>query len=85
MQKNIYELLKFIQNNNKFPTCEELNISQERLNKIVKKCNDENLLDKSIIFVNILGTVNYDDDPELAITINGIKFLEEYNPLGKLQ
>lgn len=37
MQKNIYELLKFIQDNNKFPTCDELNISQERLNKIVKK------------------------------------------------
>lgn len=85
MQKNIYELLKFIQNNNKFPTCEELNISQERLKKIVKKCNDENLLDKNIIFVNILGTVNCDDDPDLAITMNGIKFLEEYNPLGKLQ
>ena len=85
MQKNIYELLKFIQNNNKFPTCEELNISQERLKKIVKKCNDENLLDKNIIFVNTLGTVNCDDDPDLAITMNGIKFLEEYNPLGKLQ
>lgn len=85
MQKNIYELLKFIQDNNKFPTCDELNISQERLNKIVKKCNEENLLDKDIIFVNILGSVNYDDDPDLAITIKGLQFLEDYNPIGKLQ
>ena len=33
MQKNIYELLKFVQDNNKFPTCEELNITQERYRK----------------------------------------------------
>ncbi len=85
MEKNIYDLLKFIKDNNKFPLCEDLNMTQDRLSKIVKKCNDEGLLNKDDIFVNIIGTVNFDDEPELAITIKGLEFLENYNPIGKLQ
>lgn len=85
MEKNIYDLLNYIRINNKIPTYEELNLTHERLNKIVKKCNNDGLLDKSIVFVNILGTINSDDDPDLAITPKGLQFLKEYNPLGNIE
>ena len=85
MEKNIYDLLSFIKVNNKIPTCDELNLTSERLNKIIKKCNADGLLDKNIVFVKILGTINSDKDPDLAITTKGLQFLKDYNPLGNLE
>ena len=38
MENQIYELLNYIKTNCKIPKCEELNISQDRLNSLVKKC-----------------------------------------------
>lgn len=84
MNKHIYNFLSYIKNNNEVPSPEELNIDKSTLNLIVKKCISENLLDKDIIFVNILGEIQCDESPELSITINGYSFLEENNPVGKV-
>lgn len=85
MEKSIYDVLNYIKNNNKVPSCDVLNLSKERLNQIIKKCNAEGLLDKELIFVNILGTINASDNVDMAITIKGLNFLDEYNPVGKVQ
>lgn len=85
MEKSIYDVLNYIKNNNRVPSCDVLNLSQERLNQIIKKCNVEGLLDKELIFVNILGTINASDNVDMAITIKGLNFLDEYNPVGKVQ
>lgn len=85
MEKSIYDVLNYIKNNNRVPSCDVLNLSQERLNQIIKKCNAEGLLDKELIFVNILGTINASDNVDMAITIKGLNFLDEYNPVGKVQ
>ena len=85
MKNDIQQIINYVKNNTQLPTCSEMQMTQEKLNRIIKKCNDEDLLDKKYIFVNILGEINCDDDPELAITMKGLKYLEENNPLGKVE
>lgn len=84
MNKLIYDLLLFIKTNNNIPSAKDLNIEEETLNSVIKRCLSDGLLDKKILYVNILGQIQCDDIPELAITIKGYLYLEENNPVGKL-
>lgn len=84
MEEQIYNLLNFIRKNGKVPKCDELNVSQERLNELVKKCNKEMLLDKEYVYVNILGIIQSESDADLGITKLGINYLEEHNPVGNV-
>lgn len=84
MNKLIYDLLFFIKNNNNVPSAKDLNIDESTLISVIKRCLSDGLLDKKILYVNILGQIQCDDIPELAITIKGYSYLEENNPVGKL-
>lgn len=84
MEMRIYNLLFYIKTNNKIPTSEELNINDEVLNNLIRKCNNEGLLDKSLIYVNILGEIECDEMAELAITIKGLNYLKNNNPVGEI-
>lgn len=85
MDEQIYELLNYIKTNCKVPKCEELNISQDRLNSLVKKCNKDLLLNKDYVYVNIIGQVQSNDDADMGITQLGLKFLENHNPVGNVK
>ena len=41
MEREIYNLLYYIKQNGKVPKCEEINVTQDRLKLLVKKCNSE--------------------------------------------
>lgn len=84
MSKHIYNLLSFIKINNSIPLPDDLKTDKATLISIVKRCLSDELLDKKILYVNILGEVQCDESPELAITIKGYSYLEENNPVGKL-
>lgn len=84
MNKLIYDLLFFIKNNNNVPSAKDLNIDESTLISVIKRCLSDGLLDKKILYVNILGQIQCDDIPESAITIKGYSYLEENNPVGKL-
>lgn len=84
MEKQIYELLNYIKMNNRFPKYEELKISKDRLIALVKKCNDDFLLDKEYICINILGEIEYEENIDMGITPLGLKYLEEKNPVGNI-
>lgn len=84
MEKQIYELLNYIKMNNRFPKCEELKISKDRLIALVRKCNDDFLLDKEYIYVNILGEIEYEENIDMGITPLGLKYLKEENPVGNI-
>lgn len=84
MNKLIYDLLFFIKNNNIVPSAKDLNIDESTLISVIKRCLSDGLLDKKILYVNILGQIQFDNIPELAITIKGYSYLEENNPVGKL-
>lgn len=85
MDDQIYNLLNYIKINCRVPKCEELNISQDRLNSLVKKCNKDLLLDKDYVYVNIIGQVQSNDDADMGITSLGLKFLEKHNPVGNVK
>ena len=78
MEEQIYNLLDFIRKNGDVPKCEDLNISQDRLNELVKKCNRDLLLDKEYVYINILGFVQSEPNADLGITQLGINYLEEH-------
>ena len=85
MENQIYNLLNYIKFNCKVPKCEELNISQDRLNSLVKKCNKDLLLDKDYVYVNIIGQVQSNEEADMGITQLGLKFLEKYNPVENVK
>lgn len=85
MEDQIYNLLNYIKQNGCVPKCDELNISQERLNSIVKKCNNELLLNRDYVYVNVLGQVESSSDADLGITQLGLKYLEDHNPFGNVR
>lgn len=84
MEREIYNLLYYIKQNGKVPKCEEINVTQDRLKLLVKKCNSEFLLDKNFIYVNVLGKIQSDDNADMGITKFGLEYLERYNPVGKV-
>ena len=84
MNKIIYDLLFFIKSNNNIPSAKDLNIDEITLISVIIRCFHDGLLDKKIMYVNILGQIQCDDIPELAITVRGYSYLEENNPVGKL-
>lgn len=84
MNKIIYDLLFFIKSNNNIPSAKDLNIDEITLISVIKRCFHDGLLDKKIMYVNILGQIQCDDIPELAITVREYSYLEENNPVGKL-
>ena len=74
MEILIYNLLDYIKTYNKIPLSRELSINDELLTKLVIKCNSEDLLAKSLVFVNILGKIEYDENPKFAIICYRIQF-----------
>ena len=85
MEEQIFTLLNYINKNGKIPKCEEINVSQERLVALIRKCNNDNLLDKNYIFVNILGNIQSDSNADLGITSFGYDFLKNNNPIGEVK
>ena len=57
MNKLIYDLLFFIKNNNNVPSAKDLNIDESTLISVIKRCLSDGLLDKKILYVNILGQI----------------------------
>lgn len=85
MEEQIYTLLNYINKNGTIPKYDEINISRERLIALIRKCNNDGLLDKNYVFVNILGDIQSDSNADLGITPLGQKFLKEQDPLGKVK
>ena len=85
IEKQIHNILNYVKINCRVPKCEKLNISQDRLNSLVKKCNKYLLLDKDYVYVNIIGQVQSNDDADMEITPLGLKFLEKHNPVGNIK
>lgn len=76
MDKLIYDLLLFVENNNSIPSAKDLNIENRTLMSLIKRCLSDGLLDKQIIYINILDDIQCDESSEFAITIKGYSYLE---------
>lgn len=83
MINNIFNFLKFLEKNGVLPSEADLNISKDELVNLIKKCQSEGLIDKQELFIDITGGI-CSNEPQNAITLKGYEFLENYNPLNKV-
>lgn len=85
MDKIVYSMLFFINKYNKIPTCEDIEVDKSLYEEIVRKCYKENLIDKEYLRLNILGFIDIVDNPKLGITLKGLQFLKDNDPLGSVE